>query len=533
MQNTCKIVKFDIHAREKLLEGVDILSDAVKITMGPRGRNVVIEQPNTHPILTKDGVTVARAINLSDPFANLGVQMIKEAASRTADVAGDGTTTATVLAHAIFSEGLKVLAAGYSAAVIKKGIDIATNIIIENLEEMSVPITHESEMNQISVISANGERLIGDLICQALDAVGKDGVVTVEEAKGLKSNLVISEGMQINRGYLSPYFVTNQDKMLCELDNPYILLTNKKVDSLKEIAPLLEKSLNEDASLLIVADDVDGDAMQGLVVNKMRGSLKICAIKAPGFGESRVHQLGDLATVLGCDVPSPASGETLKAIDLSSLGRCRKVSINKFATVFIGAKGNSESIEERSSSIRTQITNPEISPTEEQILRQRLASLAGGIAIIKVGGATESELRERKDRVDDSLHATQAAIEEGILPGGGVALVKAAHKIEKSKDVNEISVGIEIVKKACELPLKQIVENSGGTPDVVLAKVLEMDESSGYNAASDSYGNMFNMGIIDPLKVVRSALENAASAAGMMLTIGCAMIEDDQDSDIN
>jgi len=526
MQDTCKIIKFDIQAREKLLAGVNVLSDSVKVTMGPRGRNVVIEQPGNHPILTKDGVTVARAVNLSDPFANLGVQMIKEAASRTADVAGDGTTTATVLSHAIFSEGLKVLAAGYSASVIKKGIDIATDLIIRNLEEMSIPITQESEINQISVISANGENLVGDLICQAIAAVGKDGVVTVEEAKGLKSNLVISEGMQIDRGYLSPYFVTNNDKMVCELENPYILLTNKKIDSLKEITPLLEKALNEDASLLVVADDVDGDAMQGLVVNKMRGALKVCAIKAPGFGENRIHYLDDLATVLGCDVHSPASGETLRTVDLSLLGRCRKVSINKFATVFIGAKGDADAIAERAESIRSQILNPEILPVEEAALRKRLARLAGGIAIIKVGGATESELRERKDRVDDSLHATQAAIEEGILPGGGVALVRAASRVDKSKEASEISVGIEIVKKACELPLKQIVENSGGTPDVVLSKILEMSESAGYDAASDEFGDMFDMGIIDPLKVVRSALENAASAAGMMLTVGCAMIED-------
>ncbi|MAG27622.1 chaperonin GroEL [Candidatus Pacearchaeota archaeon] len=527
-----KIIKFDIDTREDLLRGINVLADAVKVTMGPRGRNVVIEQKDRHPILTKDGVTVARAINLKDSFANLGVQMIKEAASRTADVAGDGTTAATVLSQSIFSEGLKMLAAGYPASDIKKGIDREVEKIVKNLKKMSTPVTSDNEIRQVATISANGETEIGDLICDALRAVGRDGVITVEEAKGFNSSLTVVEGMQIDRGFLSPYFVTSQDKMISELDNPYILLCNKKIDSMKEITGVLEKVLNAQKSLLIVADDVDGDAMQGLVVNKLKGALKVCAIRSPGFGESRIEMLNDLAVTLGCDVISHASGESLEGVLIESLGRCKKVIISRSSTVFIGGNGDTSEISERVSSIRSQINNTSADTDEVNLLRLRMSRLSGGVAILRVGGATESELRERKDRVDDALHATRAAIEEGIVPGGGVALVRASgSKQGKSSKNSDNDVGAHVVKNACQSPLRQIVKNSGGTPDLVLEKVLGMKPEHGYNALTDEYGDMIKMGIIDPLKVVRSALENAASASGMMLTVGCAMIDDESTGD--
>jgi len=533
MQNRFKIVRFDTDAREDLLQGINILADAVKVTMGPRGRNVVIEQPGQHPVLTKDGVTVARAVNLRDSFSNLGVQMIKEAASRTADVAGDGTTTATVLSQAIYAEGLKMLAAGYSASMIKKGIDFAVHQVIENLKNISIPAAGDNEIRQIATISANGEEEIGNLICKAIDAVGKDGVVTVEEAKGFNSSLTIVEGMQIERGYLSPYFVTNQDKMTAELNDPYILLCNKKIDNMKEITPVLEKVLNEQRSLLIVADDVDGDALQGLVVNKMKGSLKVCAVRAPGFGESRVSMLQDLAVTVNGKVFTAVSGDSLEGIDLSDLGACKKVIIGRGASVFIGGLGSQEEISARILELQSQMESDDADEDEYSALRLRISKLSGGVAILRVGGATESELGERKDRVDDALSATRAAMQEGIVPGGGVALVRASEfKLDRAEKFEGYEVGVNVVKNACRAPLRQIVENSGGTPDLVLAKIKRMKTNHGYNALTDEYGDMLVMGIIDPLKVVRAALENAASAAGMMLTVGCAMI-DDPDSEQN
>jgi len=533
MSEIGKIIKFDVDTREDLLRGVNVLADAVKVTMGPRGRNVVIEQRGQHPILTKDGVTVARAINLKDSFANLGVQMIKEAASRTADVAGDGTTAATVLSQSIFSEGLKMLAAGYPASDIKRGIDVAVEKIVKNLKKIAVPVTSDREIRQVATISANGETEIGDLICSAIGAVGRDGVITVEEAKGFNSSLTIVEGMQIDRGFLSPYFVTNQDKMVAELDNPYVLLCNKKIDSMKEIMPVLEKVLNAQKSLLIVADDVEGDAMQGLVVNKIKGALKTCAIRSPGFGESRVGMLSDLSVMLGCDVISAASGESLENLEIEDLGRCKKVMISRSTTVFVGGHGDTDIISDRVKSLRSQIDSHTLEDDEAKYLRLRMSRLSGGVAILRVGGATEAELRERKDRVDDALHATRAAIEEGIVPGGGVALVRASG-LRPGRSAKTIDVGVRVVKNACQSPLRQIVKNSGGTPDLVLERVLGMESKCGYNAMTDEYGDMIKMGIVDPLKVVRSALENAASAAGMMLTVGCAMIDDissDRESD--
>ena len=531
MKDTNKIIKFDLEARENLLVGVNILVDAVKVTMGPRGRNVVIERQGLHPTLTKDGVTVAKAINLKDQFLNLGVQMIKEAASRTAEVAGDGTTTATVLSQSIFSEGLKMLAAGYSASDVKKGIECATLEIIEFLEKSAIPVTCDDEIRQVATISANGEEEIGNLICEAIKAVGSDGVVTVEEAKGFNSSLTIVEGMQINRGYLSPYFVTNQEKMIAEIENPYILLCNKNIENMREIMPLLEKIASSQRSLLIVADDVSGEAMQGIVVNKTRGLLKVCAIKAPGFGESRISMLEDLGAILGCSVISHADNLDMENIDLEDLGTCKKALVGRSASIFIAGAGDEKKTANRIKNLKKQLANDALDEDDRALIKLRVSRLAGGVAILRVGGATEAELKERKDRVDDALSATQAAIESGILPGGGVALVRAAASLTVNKNLDGIDAGIKVIKSSCLVPMRQIVFNSGGAPDLVLEKIKNMKNNThGYNALSDEFGDMFEMGIIDPLKVVRSALKNASSAASMMLTVGCAMIED---TDIN
>jgi len=530
VKDTNKIIKFDIQSRESLLEGVNILADAVKVTMGPRGKNVVIERPGTHPILTKDGVTVAKAVNLRDPFLNLGVQMIKEAASRTADVAGDGTTTATVLSQAIFSEGLKMLAAGYSSADLKRGIVAATEEVISFLEKNAIPVTKDEEIKQVATISANGEREIGSLIFDALSAVGRDGVVSVEEAKGFNSSLTVVEGMQIERGYLSPYFINNDEKMVAELENPYILLCNKKIESLSEIMSILENIATTRSSILIVADDVVDEAMQGLVVNKTRAGLKVCAIKAPGFGESRVNMLDDLAAVVGTKVISQASEKAMTDLDLNDLGKCKKIMVGRFSTVFVGGAGEKEIIQERVDNLRLQCKDLLLDDDETNLLKHRLSTLSGGVALLRVGGATEAELRERRDRVDDALSATQAAIESGIVPGGGVALVRAACSLSESSEFDGVSAGRQVVKNACLAPLRQIVTNSGGTSDLVLEKIKTTKKNTmGYNALSDTFGDMFEMGITDPLKVVRSALENASSAASMMLTVGCAMVDDSHD----
>jgi chaperonin GroEL len=453
--------------------------------------------------------------------------MIKEAASRTAESAGDGTTTATVLSHAIFSEGLKMLAAGYKADDLKRGMESAVSEITASLLNMSVSIDGEKEIKQVACISANGESEIGELIYSALEEVGLDGIITVEDAKGFNSSLVIMEGMQIERGYLSPYFITNHEKMVADLDNPYILLCNQKIESLRDIVKMLEKVVESQRPILIIADEVEGDAMKGLVINKTRGTLKVCAIKAPGFGESRVSMLEDLSTVLGARVFSQASDYGLDSITIDDLGECTKATIGRKSSLFVGGKGNNEEVEKRVNSLREAIESDSLSESERELLRFRLCRLAGGVAVLRVGGATESELRERKDRVDDALSATQAAIEEGVVPGGGVALVRSSQSIElKAGAIDGFSAGAEIIRRACEYPLKQIVTNSGGSADLVLEKIKSSDiKSYGYDAFNDSFGDMFEMGIIDPVKVVRCALENAASAGSMMLTVGCAMIE--------
>ena len=521
-----KIVLFDVETRDKVLRGVNVLADAVKVTMGPRGRNVLIENPGGHPILTKDGVTVARAINLRDKVANLGVQMIKEAASRTAEEAGDGTTTATVLTQAMFNEGLKMVAAGYSSTDVKKGIDLAVDNLVEKLLSQSVAVSSDDEIRQVATVSANGEAELGKLIANAILTVGQDGVVTVEEAKGFASSLNVVAGARVERGYLSPYFVTNQDKMICELDRPVVLVCNKRLDSLKEITPFLERILNSQRSLLIIADDIDGDALQGLVVNKMRGALKVCAIRAPGLGEQRYDTMQDLAVILGTEVIHASDVAQLNNVNIEALGTCTKAIVSRHETVLVGCKTNSEQRESRVDEIRQALENS-TEDDHKRFLRQRLSLLAGGVAVLRVGGATESELRERRDRVDDALHATQAAMKEGILPGGGVALARVGKELSlPTGSYDAIHAGYHVVKTACYAPLKQIVQNSGGVADVVFAKVIEMDTRHGYNAYTDTYGDMMQMEIIDPLRVVRCALKNAASAAGMMLTAGCALVED-------
>ena len=527
-----KEIIFGSKSREQLLEGVDILANAVKITMGPRGQNVVIERPGQVPHLTKDGVTVAKAINLRSRFLNLGVQMVKEAASRTAEVAGDGTTAATVLSQAIFNDGLMMLAAGYSATDICKGINIATEEVVKYLQQIAVPVTSDEEIIQVGTISANGDRTIGELLCKAMKEVGRDGIIAVEEAKGFKTTLDVVEGTEINRGYLSPYFITDQDKMAAVLDNPYILLMNRKIASLNDILPVLEKIHGSQRSILVVADDVDGEALHAMVLNRVKGTLNICAIRAPEFGESRVGALGDLGVILGCEVLSMGSGDDIKDIELEQLGTCRRVVVGKSYTTFIDCAGDKKEIESRATELRVALGDPSMSLPDQAVISRRLARLAGGVAILRVGGATEVELLERKDRVDDALHATQAAVEEGLLFGGGVALVRAAKHLEGLKMNKQdlqvgVQVGIDVVRKACSSPLMQIVKNSGGAPEVVLEKVQRSkDNSRGYDASTGEYVDMMEAGIIDPLKVVRSSLEHASSAACNLLSVGCAMVED-------
>jgi len=533
-QDSSKEKIFGQSARKQLLDGVNTLADAVKVTMGPRGQNVVIERPGMPPHLTKDGVTVARAVNLKSRFLNLGVQMVKEAASRTAETAGDGTTTATILSQAIFSEGIRVLAAGYSMTEICRGISIATEKVIESLREAAIPVTSDEEIIQVGTISANGDRTIGELLCQAMGEVGRDGIIAVEDAKGFKTSLDIVEGLEINRGYLSPYFITDQDKMAAVLDDPYILLLNGKVTSLNDLLPILEPIHEGQKNLLVIADDVDGEALHGLVLNRVKGSLGVCAIRSPEFGESRVSALDDLGVVLDCDVLM-SSSDDLKNLSLDQLGRCKKVIVGKNSTTFIDCAGATKDIEDRAKELRTCLDDLTLSDVDHDSITRRLARLAGGVAIIRVGGATEIELLERKDRVDDALHATQAAVEEGLLAGGGVALVRAAKRLDDIKLVGKnndgLKVGIDVVRKACAAPLKQIIENSGMSAEVIFERVHKSKQNKGYNVNTGDMVDMFEDGIVDPLKVVRSALENASSAARNLLSVGCAMVEDDSEYD--
>jgi chaperonin GroEL len=519
-----RLVRLDAGAREEILRGASVLASAVRVTMGPRGRNVIIGRSDGPPILTKDGVTVAKAVNLADPFQDLGVQSIKEAAARTAEDAGDGTTGATVLAHAMLQHGVMLLAAGYTAADLKAGIDLATDRVVAELSRMAVPVGEE-QVSQVGTISANGEVQIGEMIARAFSLVGRDGVVSVEEARTFSSSLEHVEGAQIDRGYLSPYFINNQEKSTCDLERPLVLLTNRRIASLREVLPVLEKVAAQKRSLLIIADDVEGDAMQGLVLNHSRGTIQVCAIKAPGFGHGRVDSLADLAALLKCRV---ADGEgDFSKVTIDDLGSCRRATISRSRSVLVGCGGDREEIEARAVSIRETLSRPDLEEGEQAFLRARLSRLTGGVAIIRVGGSTEMEIGERKDRVDDAVNAVHAALQEGILPGGGVALVRASRALADLSDVSTgVAAGVGIVREACKSPLRQIADNAGRTPDVVLEKVREMADRVGYDAARDRYGDMVEMGIIDPHKVIRCALQNAASAAGMLLTVGCALVDD-------
>ena len=521
-----KDLKFDIEARDGLKRGVDALANAVKVTLGPKGRNVIIGKSFGGPTVTKDGVTVAKEIELKDPLENMGAQMVKEVASKTNDLAGDGTTTATVLAQAIVKEGLKNVAAGANPMDLKRGIDKAVDAIVADLAKQAQVVGSDSEkIKQIASISANNDEVIGDLIATAFGKVGKEGVITVEEAKGTDTYVDVVEGMQFDRGYLSPYFVTNPEKMEVELERPYILLYDKKVSSLKELLPILEPVAQSGKPLLIIAEDVDGEALSTLVVNKLRGALKIAAVKAPGFGDRRKAMLEDIAILTGGTVIAEESGYTLENTTLEMLGTAEKVTIDKDNTTLVNGAGTADMIKNRVNQIKGQMEST-TSDYDKEKLQERLAKLAGGVAVLYVGAASEVEMKEKKDRVDDALHATRAAVEEGIVAGGGVALLRAKSVLDKIKADNaDEATGIQIVSRAVESPLRTIVENAGLEGSVVVAKVAEGKANFGYNAKTDEYVDMLKAGIIDPKKVTRVALENAASVAGMILTTECALVD--------
>ncbi len=526
-----KDVKFESDARDRMLRGVNILADAVKVTLGPKGRNVVLEKSFGAPRITKDGVTVAKEIELADRFENMGAQMVKEVASRTNDEAGDGTTTATVLAQAIVKEGMKSVAAGMNPMDLKRGIDMATAEVVKAIKAMSRKVKDSDEVAQVGTISANGETEIGRQIADAMQKVGNEGVITVEENKGLETETEVVEGMQFDRGYLSPYFVTNADKMIAELEDCLILLHEKKLSSLQPMVPLLEAVIQSQKPLLIISEDVEGEALATLVVNKLRGGLKIAAVKAPGFGDRRKAMLQDIAILTGGQVISEDLGMKLENVGMDMLGKAKKISINKDNTTIIDGAGDKKEIEARVSQIRTQIEET-TSDYDKEKLQERVAKLAGGVAVIKVGGMTEVEVKERKDRVDDALNATRAAVQEGIVVGGGVALIQAAKKLSGLKGSNsDQDAGIAIIRKALELPLRQIAQNAGVDGSVVAGKVRESNDATfGFNAQTEEYGDMFKFGVIDPAKVVRTALEDAASIAGLLITTEAMVAEKPKES---
>ena len=526
-----KKIEFDIEARDGIKRGVDALANAVKVTLGPKGRNVIIGKSFGAPQVTKDGVTVAKEIELEDALENMGAQMVKEVASRTNDLAGDGTTTATILAQAIVKEGLKNVAAGANPLDLKRGIDKAVEAIVKTLEKQAVSVGDSSEkINQVASISANNDPTIGGLITEAFEKVGKEGVITVEEAKGTETYVDVVEGMQFDRGYLSPYFVTDSEKMLADLESPYILLYDKKISTMKDLLPVIEPVAQTGKPLIIIAEDVDGEALATLVVNKLRGALKIAAVKAPGFGDRRKAMLEDIAILTGGTVISEERGFTLENTTLEMLGTAEKVMIDKDNSTVVNGSGSAEEIQARVNQIKAQI-EVSTSDYDKEKLQERLAKLAGGVAVLYVGAASEVEMKEKKDRVDDALHATRAAVEEGIVAGGGVALVRAKKVLEKITTENlDQTTGVQIVNKAIESPLRTIVENAGGEGSVVINKVLEGKKYFGYDAKADQYVDMLKAGIIDPKKVTRVALENAASVAGMILTTECALIDIKEDS---
>ncbi|WP_298767128.1 chaperonin GroEL [uncultured Polaribacter sp.] len=526
-----KDIKFDIEARDGLKRGVDALANAVKVTLGPKGRNVIISKAFGAPTVTKDGVSVAKEVELENELENMGAQMVKEVASKTNDLAGDGTTTATVLAQAIVKEGLKNVAAGANPMDLKRGIDKAVEVIVADLEKQTQKVGNSSDkIQQVAAISANNDSVIGDLIATAFGKVGKEGVITVEEAKGTDTYVDVVEGMQFDRGYLSPYFVTDADKMIADLENPYVLLFDKKISNLQEILPILEPVSQSGRPLLIIAEDVDGQALATLVVNKLRGGLKIAAVKAPGFGDRRKAMLEDIAILTGGTVISEERGFSLENATLDLLGTAEGITIDKDNTTIVNGSGDAAAIKARVGQIKSQIETT-TSDYDKEKLQERLAKLAGGVAVLYVGAASEVEMKEKKDRVDDALHATRAAVEEGIVAGGGVALVRAKKVLEKLATENlDETTGVQIVNKAIEAPLRTIVENAGGEGSVVINKVLEGKKDFGYDAKSDNYVNMLDAGIIDPKKVTRVALENAASVAGMILTTECALIDIKEDA---
>ena len=522
-----KDIKFDIEAREGLKRGIDALANAVKVTLGPKGRNVIISKSFGSPQVTKDGVSVAKEIELEDALENMGAQMVKEVASKTNDLAGDGTTTATVLAQAIVKEGLKNVASGANPMDLKRGIDKAVVKIVEHLAKQAKEVGSSSEkIKQVASISANNDETIGELIAQAFEKVGKEGVITVEEAKGTDTYVDVVEGMQFDRGYLSPYFVTDSEKMVAELDRPYILLYDKKISTMKDLLPVLEPVAQSGKPLLIIAEDIDGEALATLVVNKLRGTLRIAAVKAPGFGDRRKAMLEDIAILTGGTVIAEERGFTLENATIDILGTAERVSIDKDNTTIVNGAGKSEDIKARAAQIKAQIENT-TSDYDREKLQERLAKLSGGVAVLYIGAASEVEMKEKKDRVDDALHATRAAVEEGIVAGGGIALLRAKNALVKIKPVNaDEETGIKIILKALEAPLRTIVENAGVEGSVIVSKVLESSrEAFGYNAKSGQYTDMFRAGIIDPKKVTRVALENAASVAGMILTTECALVD--------
>jgi chaperonin GroEL len=520
-----KVVNFSDEARQRLAYGVNVLANAVKVTLGPKGRNVVLEKSFGAPTVTKDGVTVAKEIELKDKFENMGAQMVKEVASKTADVAGDGTTTATVLAQAILREGLKAVTAGMNPMDLKRGIDKAVQTAVDELKKLSKPCTDTKSITQVGTISANSDEVIGKIIADAMDQVGKDGVITVEEGSGLENELDVVEGMQFDRGYLSPYFINNQQNMSCELENPYILIHDKKVSNIRELLPVLEGVAKAGRSLLIVAEDVEGEALATLVVNTIRGIVKVCAVKAPAFGDRRKAMLQDIATLTGGTVISEELGLSLEKAGQNDLGSAKKVQITKENTTIIDGAGKKQDIDSRVKQLRQQLEDT-TSEYDREKLQERIAKLAGGVAVIKVGAATEMEMKEKKARVEDALHATRAAVEEGVVPGGGVALVRALQGIKNLKgDNHDQDAGINIARRAMEEPLRQIVANAGAEPSVVANRVAEGKGNFGYNAATGEYGDMIALGILDPTKVTRYALQNAASVAGLMITTEAMIAE--------
>jgi chaperonin GroEL len=524
-----KEILFDVSARNKILEGVDVLANAVKVTLGPKGRNVVIEKSWGAPVVTKDGVTVAKEIELEDKFVNMGAQMVKEVASKTSDIAGDGTTTATLLAQSIFRTGLKLVTAGHNPMELKRGIDAAVNMIVDELHNQSKAIADSTEIAQVGTVSANGDTEIGNMIAEAMDKVGKEGVITVEENKALETELTTVDGMQFDRGYLSPYFVSDPERMEVVLDEPYILIHEKKLSNMRDLMKLLEKVHGTRKPVLIVAEDIEGEALATLVVNKLRGTLQCSAVKAPGFGDRRKQMLGDIAVLTGGTLIAEELGLKLDTIEVDKLGQARKVIITKDSTTIVDGEGQADEIQGRIGQIRNQIENT-TSDYDREKLQERLAKLSGGVALIKVGAATEIEMKEKKARVEDALHATRAAVEEGVLPGGGVALIRAAKVLDSINVSDEQQFGVNIVSRAVEEPLRQIVNNAGGEPSIVLEKVRGGDAGFGYNARTDTYEDLFTAGVIDPTKVTRSALQNAASVAGLLLTTE-ALVADAPDDD--